>query len=140
MSDIISIADHINFKTVAEWREFAEKQMLSITVLQGQLEVAREEITHLQKLLVQASPLVGQGSVEKIIISPEQALLDDQILMIQQRAYAKELSLEDVKKLDILLKNKKLIKDEGDVLSGQSKKIALSNDDLLKIVQNDSPK
>lgn len=134
MSDITSIAHlHKEFSSLVELQAFAEKQHLTISKLSADLSVAREEISKLKSQLAQAAPLVGQGLVETIIVSPEQALLDDQIFMIQQRSYAKELSLEDVKKLDLLIKNKRMIADDKKDLKGQ--KSALSNADLLKIVQ-----
>lgn len=133
MGDLIKLPDN---KSIEEWQKFAEKQLLTIQFLQSANAQLQKEIDELKVLLAKSVPLVGQGPVEKIIVSPEQALLDDQISMIQQRAYLKELNLEDVKKLDILLKNKKVLRDEAKTLEGKSKPIvALSKEDLLKIAQ-----
>ena len=130
MTDIISIAHlHKDFSTIAEWKEFAEKQFLTINFLHGTIDQLKEEIAQLKKIPT-------QGPVDKIIVSPERALLDEQIYMIQQRSYAKELSLEDVKKLDLLLKNMKIIKEADAAIKTTSKKLELSSDELLKIVQD----
>jgi hypothetical protein len=112
------------FKTLDEWKSFAEKQHLTITYLNEELAAAQEEIRSLKSV----------SRVERVIVSPEQALLDDQILMIQQRAYMKELSLEDVKKLDILLRNKNIIENKEKTINGESKQLP-STIDLLKIAQ-----
>jgi hypothetical protein len=125
MGDLIDLKE---FQTIQEWKNFAEKQLLTIQFLQSANSELQKEISKLK------DKMNFQGPVEKVIISPEQALLDDQILIIQQRAYLKELNLEDVKKLDILLKNKKILKDEAKLLEGKSKPAQLSNEELLKIV------
>ena len=139
MSEVISIAHlHKDFKTIEEWKEFAEKQLLTINFLQSANDQLKENVSQLEKIVSQSVPIIGDQRVDKIIVSPERALVEDQILMIQQRAYMKELTLEDVKKLDILLKHQKILKDSENVLDGKSKKIAASNEELLKIVQNDN--
>lgn len=124
MSNVISLN---NFKTLEEWKEFAEKQLITIQFLQ-------EANKHLQEELKKSLPIKTQGVVSTIIVSPEQALLDDQILMIQTRAYMKELNLEDVKKLDILLKNQRLIKEDSKTIDVKSKPVHTTSE-LLQIAQ-----
>src|SRR3990167_10257785 len=99
MSEVISIAHlHKDFKTIEEWKEFAEKQLLTINFLQSANDQLKENVSQLEKIVSQSVPIIGDQRVDKIIVSPERALVEDQILMIQQRAYMKELTLEDVKK------------------------------------------
>lgn len=118
-------------KTVQEWRDFAEKQFITIQFLQEANSVLQKEIDEIKKSL----PQPGQSAVEKVIVSPERALIEDQIAMIQARSYMKELNLEDVKKLDILLKHSKILKEQDSALDGKSKPVALSPDELIKIAQ-----
>lgn len=130
MSDIIDISKlHKNFKSDLEKKEFVEAQHRSIISLNKQIQEQQEEIAQLKTMLAQ-----NPNNVQKVILSPEQALIEEQIFMIQQRSYAKELTLEDVKKLDILLKNKNLIK-EKDTLKADSKKLGYTNVDLVQIAQ-----
>lgn len=128
MGDLISFAE---FKTLDEWKKFAEKQFITIQFLQEANKAMEAEIAKLKTLM----PSPGQGPVSSIIVSPEQGLIDDQILMIQQRAYLKELNLEDVKKLDVLLRHSRILKQDAKLLDGKPKGASLTNEQLLQIAQ-----
>jgi hypothetical protein len=130
MSDLIDISHlHQQFKTDLEKQQFVEKQQELIACLNVKIKEQQEEISHLKRMLI------TNNEVEKVILTPEEALIEDQILLIQDRSYGKELSLEDVKKLDILLKAKKTIKDEKKTIKAESKTITFTNNDLLQIAQ-----
>lgn len=131
MSDLIDISHlHKEFKNDVEQNQFIEAQQKTIVQLQQQIHTYKEELARIKRLLSEP-----EDGIERVILSPEEALVSDQIMMIQERSYAKELSLEDVKKLDILLKHKKSFKDEDKTLKADSKKVYLSNEELLKLVQ-----
>lgn len=138
MSDIIDISNlNKEFKEEADKQKFLEVQTKTILELSKQNKQLQEEITHLKQLLSENS---FNPPVEKIIVTPEQALIDSQIDIIQTRSYLQELSLEDVKKLDLLLKNKFLIKkDSPETIKGDSKPQKLSLSKLLEIASKNEP-
>jgi len=128
MGDLISFPE---IKTIAEWRTFSEKQFITIQFLQEANKHLEAEIAKLKTFI----PSPGQGAISNVIVSPEQGLIDDQIGMIQQRAYSKELNLEDIKKLDILLRHSRLLKQDAKILDGKPKVVTLSNEELVRIAQ-----
>lgn len=111
-----------------EFKETFEKD--EVIKLSEENKALKLEIEQLKILLINSIP-----HVERIIVSPEEALLDSQVLMIQERSYGQELSLEDVKKLDILLKQKKIFKDEAKIINAQAKKLPIPSIQLLDIIK-----
>jgi predicted RNase H-like nuclease (RuvC/YqgF family) len=134
--DLIDISHlHKNFKDEAEKNKFMEAQHRQITELSKKIVEQEQEIKHLKELLTSNIPVIGEQHVEKIIVTPEQALIDGQIAILQNRSYGQELTLEEVKKLDLLLKNKNLIKsNDPKTLDGKSKNSNLTNEKLLEIL------
>lgn len=144
MSSITNVTTlYEQFKTDIEKQEFIKAQHITITDLLKKNKQLQDENAHLKELVSGAVPLIAPAIapvVEKIVVSPEEALLDSQIEAIQIRSYGKELSLEDVKKLDILLKNKKILKDEQKaiLINKPSPLSSLSHNELLQLVQVDN--
>lgn len=125
MSNLVDISHlHKNFQSDMEKQQFMEAQHKTIIELKRQVDEKDKELALLR----------SDTKVERFIVSPEEALIEEQISIIQNRSYGQELSLEDVKKLDILLKNKTLVKTQRD-LKGSSKKSIITSEDLLKLVE-----
>jgi hypothetical protein len=117
------------FKSETEKQAFIQAQNETITKLSYQLKVQEEEILHLKELLISAA-----GKTSIVIVTPEQALIDEQIKLIRERAIGTELELEDIKKLDLLLKNQLLIKKaDPETFDAKFKKLGIPNADLLAI-------
>lgn len=135
MSDIITLFSE--YKSDIEKQEFIEKQHKTITSLINKNKKLEEEVEHLKKLLETSTSLIELPKVEQIIITPEEGLLDRQLQMIQDRGFSSELTLEDVKKIDILLKNKKIIKEKYEesieTSSKRFDKKLISNAELIKL-------
>lgn len=126
MSDVIEIFNE--FKNKIEKEQFVTKQHDTIESLKAKNLQLEQEVTHLKKMLMDSVPLLPQeASVQKIILTPEEALIESQLKILEERSYGSELTLEEVKKLDLLIKNKNIIKDQNKVLQGESKKISKKN-------------
>lgn len=121
------------YKSDTEKEAFLQQVYKNITQLIEKNTQLEDEIRHLKNLLANTTPLLNEKPVEKIVLTPEEALIDAQIEMIRSSNFANEMDLNDVKKLEILLKSKKLLKDEGKTFSGSSKLAPVSNADLLQI-------
>ncbi len=139
MSDINDLFDQ--FKDDTEKFAYFEKQQAVITNLLKKNKVLSDEIASLKELLTSMSTLLPSTDVQKverIIITPEEGLIDTQIKLIRDRGVTSELTLEDTKKLDLLLKNKNIIKENEKTLDASAKpkvdKKNLSNAQLLQIV------
>jgi hypothetical protein len=76
------------------------------------------EVAHLKDLLTNAVPIVNLGTVENKLetleISNAQLICENQIARLKDRAMQTELTLEDSKKLDIYIKNLKILTEKKD--------------------------
>jgi hypothetical protein len=134
MSNVIELFNQ--FKSESEKEQFISKQHETIGHLMSKNRKQLEEIEHLKKLLVESTSLLNEPKVEKIILTAEEALIEGQIEILKGRSYT-ELTLEDVKKLDLLIKNKRLAKEQSTTIQGESKKLdkkQYSNAELIQIV------
>lgn len=101
------------FKSISELQEYSNKQYTALQKAADKIKQQEDEIQHLRELLTNATPLMGQGPVEKRIITPEEAICEKQISLLQERGMTKELTLEEVKRLDLLIKNLRLVQGKG---------------------------
>jgi hypothetical protein len=133
MAEIITI-DGKKFKSNKELVAYTNAQYLALQASVEKINKLEEEITHLQQMLASMTPLVGK--TERIIKSPELCIVEAQIDILQNRALQKELTLEEVKVLDLLIKNKKLLSNEPTTINGTAKhKKDYSEDELLKLAR-----
>lgn len=102
--------------------------------LRKEIEKLTEEISSLRnqlsKIEIPSSPITFDST-----ISDEEIILINQIKRLRERIEGgKELTLEDVKKLDILIKNKRQINNDPEEKSEQSPD--LSDDNLILIASS----
>ena len=135
MAEVIELFNQ--FKTKMEKERFIEQQHNTILTLTAQKNKLQAEVDHLKELLLGSTQLLApEQPVERIIVTPEEALIESQISILQNRSLGTELTLEDVKKLDLLLKNKNLIKASDPSIKAESKKVdkqSLSHAELIQI-------
>lgn len=77
---------------------------IELTLLRQELERLTSENDSLKNEI----KLLKKPKAEKIAISDETVIAEIQLAMIKQKAFAGELTLEEIKKYDLLVKNKKL--------------------------------
>jgi hypothetical protein len=91
--------------------QFVRQQHVVIESLRKELARVKEERDHLKSLLSASTPLLSNSTVQ-IEVSPEQAICEIQIKMLRDRASDRELTLEETKRLEILVKSLVLIKEK----------------------------
>lgn len=113
--------------------QFLESQFSLVLELQNKLKIAEEENLHLKELLISNVPHLNLPL--PVIITPEEYLIDSQISILENRGRQNghELTLEECKKLDILLKHKKIIKEGKEVIKADKPKSSLSKKELALI-------
>lgn len=130
MSEIVTLAG--TFKNEQELKRFTEATYIALKGAADRIKALEEENSKLRQLV--SAP--KENVVEKIIESPELAICNAQIGMIQNRALMKELTLEETKQLDLLIKNKRLLSGESTTIEGQKKKkFDYSDAELVRIAQ-----
>lgn len=139
MSNLISIEElrkEFQQKTkIKDLKAFAEQQQAVIESLLFQNKNLLDKVSHLENMLLSL-----QKSSVVMSISAEEMICIEQIEVLKSKSNGRELSLDEVKRLDLLIKNLRLIreqstqvietKDYSDVLEDDLVAIATKTDDI----------
>ena len=106
MDNIITLAG--KFKDVLELKAYCDAQYTTLETALSRVAELQAENTHLKELLSSTAPLIPP--IAKIEVSSEQAICEIQIKMLQEDAMHRQLTLEETKRLDLLVKNLYIIK------------------------------
>ncbi len=94
------------------------------------IEEKQQEISHLKSMLQSTVPVIGRA--EPILLSDEEMISEMQLKQLKDTAMLRSLTLEEVKKFDLLVKNKRLAQGNPTNVI-EAKKIPQSKDELLLI-------
>lgn len=139
-SKVLSISDLADNAREAAFRtEIVRLEALNVGLSQTidqmikSLEYKEHEIAHLKNLLMGSTPVIGE--VSKIMISDEEAICDLQIKKLKEATHFREMTLDEVKRLDLLIKNKRLAQGNATTIEQKPKGLpqGLSNQELLTI-------
>jgi hypothetical protein len=133
MSDIISIDQlrkQFSEKTsLEEWKTFSEMQNSLIEKYQSEIALLRQKNSQLEHLINQKAPqLVSE-------LTPEEIICLQQIRRLENSSTSRELTLEEVKRLDLLVKNLKLIREESTIVVN-NRSDNLKESELVAIIQS----
>lgn len=121
-------------------QEYCDRQFKLIEDIRGENKRLQEEVEHLKFIIASNTEILPTNEVIQVIVSKEQALIEEQIGILQGRSIGRELELDDVKKLDLLIKNLNLIKNnQPKTINAKSKKFKASNDKLLEVASKPVP-
>lgn len=116
--NIITLAG--KFKSQIELKDYCDSQFKLIGDLNRKVARLEEENSHLKSLLVQNVPIIAKDS----LVSDEQAICELQLDRLKRVALERELSLEETKKMDLLIKNLYLAKGQStQIINAQSRRI-----------------
>jgi hypothetical protein len=141
-SKLVSIKTMAQEFSKTELQEYANKQHIALTRAQIKIKELEEEVSHLKTLLTSTTPLIqitDENKVE-IITTPEKEIVETQIQILKRRSLDRELSFEDTKKLETLVRTAKLIDGEKIIKTDKSK--SKTSDEILLALasQNSSEK
>lgn len=112
MGDLINIEDlkrEFVLKTSAkDLKAFAEQQQKVIETLVSSNRSLSEKVSHLENLLMS---LENNNVISQI--STEEMICIEQINVLRGKSANRELSLDEVKRLDLLVKNLRLIREKS---------------------------
>ena len=128
----MSIIDINDVRTSFEKEAFAVAQQNTITSLMTENETLKLKVAELEKMLIALS--VRKHSILNIL--PEELICLEQIGSLKRKSAERELTLEETKKLDILVRNLKLIRDDGTTLVGSAESTAVMEAELVAIATN----
>lgn len=112
--NVISFQDELDKKSKQELIQYANAQYAALQASVEMLKKYEAEIAHLKELL--------SSNVTPIIKSPELCMVENQIQRLSQFSNQRPLTAEEVKTLDVLIKNKLLLSGEATMIPGEIKK------------------
>lgn len=91
----------------------------TIDSLIKQLELKEDEILQLKKALSQSVPTSNQAI--NLILSDEEVIADIQLNKLKDSARVRQLTLDEIRMFDLLVKNKRLAQGNATTIDGQAK-------------------
>jgi hypothetical protein len=120
-----------------EFQLLCKEQISPLESLEKEVEFLRKENAKLKALL--AAQSVSSQKVERIEKSNEELLCESQIKRLKEYAFSRELTLEEVKKMDLLVKNLNLARGKNTSIVGKSKKNKdITDAQLIEVVKNET--
>jgi predicted nucleotidyltransferase component of viral defense system len=107
-------------------KAFIEAQHELIGKLQRDLIFLQDKLKDAERLLLSAPKT-------QLSVSPEEMICIEQIEMLRNRSYGRELSLDEVKRLDLLVKNLRLIREQSTQVLNTTAYEHIKEDELLSI-------
>jgi len=129
--DISTLRKEFEQKTKAkDLKEFAQAQHQLIEKLNNELSVAREKNSHLEMMLKDLAQ-----NIRVTQVSPEEMVCVEQINLLRQKSASRDLTLEEAKKLDIFVRNLKLIRDESTIIINSVDSSGVKEAELVAIAR-----
>lgn len=110
-------------------QEFATSQQKLIEKLLLENKKLQDKTEHLEQVLASLTKL--EGSVQRI--TPEEIICIEQINLLHKRSTGRELSLEEVKRLDLLIKNLRLIREQSTQVIEATSYREVKEEDLVRL-------
>lgn len=135
MSNIVSL-DELKRQmketlTSEQWIVFSNAQMQQLEVYAREISILKQKNAQLEHLLKQKTPSLVQE------LTPEEIICIQQIDRLHNASQTRELGLEEVKRLDLLVKNLKLIREESTIVVN-NRQDTLKEVDLVAIIKSDA--
>jgi predicted ribosome quality control (RQC) complex YloA/Tae2 family protein len=134
MKQISTIAGE--FEDLVMLQQYCNSQYDIIKTLTEDNVKMKGEIEHLKSLLASASPLMTPTQAQatpKLAVSKEQAILEMQIEKMTMDAMSRQLTLEETKRLDLLIKNLHLVKGQATQITENKFYGNFSDSELMSI-------
>jgi len=138
MDDIFSLSR--KFENFEELKKYSDKQYSALVKAHDTITRLQEEIKHLQGLIAATQPLIGENETTVVVKSSEQTICEMEIEKLKATSMNRSLTLEETKRLDLLVKNLLLCKGQyKDIEPPYKKQQPLSAEKLLEIASAPEP-
>lgn len=116
----------------------ARASMITIEKLLKNIQELKEKIKHLEGLVAQKVPIITTpvDKIQRLDITPEESIAEVQLARLREIALQRQLTLEETRIYDLLVKNKRLSQDQATINLGKTDYREVSSPKLLEIVGN----
>ena len=121
-----------NFKSFKELQEYCDKQYETLELALIDNKRLQEENENVRELLKKSIEALETKRIETIIKTPAEVACEMQLRRLEREALARDLTLEEAKKLDIFIKNLRFFENDKKTLECK-----LSNKKLLDITDSE---
>jgi len=113
------VTSKIKDKQIAELKKQLDYQAKCAVRLQEELIKKDNEITHLKQLLEKAIPIIDKA--QPTMITDEEEISLQQLYKLKEIAQRRQLTLDEVRMFDILVKNKRLAQKDPTLIADYKK-------------------
>jgi len=118
-------------------KEFVNKEIQNDVIVKNELEIdpIKAENEQLKKRILDLQKRVLSLTRNQLIteVSTEEVICIEQIERLKTKSAERELTLEEVKRLDLLVKNLKLVREESTIVVSGPRADDLSEAELVQI-------
>lgn len=113
--NVIQLSNGMEFRTQRELLAYANTQYLAMHSMLEKVKELESKNKHLEEML-------DSVSVQPIIKTIDQCIVEEQIERLREISLARQLSNEEIKSLDVLIRNRLLLSGQATTIPGQEKK------------------
>lgn len=130
--EILDIDQFIKEAKKKELQEFTEKQLVTITKLQDENNFLKQKLGQLERMLVE----LEQRKMSFNNMQDEELICIEQIQVLKQKSSTRELSLDEAKRLDLFIKNLRLIREQSTEVINSTDYRDLGEEALVRIASS----
>jgi hypothetical protein len=115
-------------------RSFAESQHRTIESLCAENEMLKEKLAQLEGFLKQNTSLINVVNN----VSDEEAICIQQITLLKNKSMNREMDLDEIKRLDLLVKNLRLAREKTERQAREPEYLPIKEADLVELAKSDN--
>lgn len=115
MDNVIQLANGLELRTQKELIAYTNAQYVALHAMSEEIKELRDKNRHLVELL-------DSASTQPIIKPIDLCIVEEQIEKIRQFSVNRQLTSEEIKSLDVLIRNRLLLSGQATTISGDVKK------------------
>lgn len=133
--DIKTLREKYNNQIQSEdLRSFAESQHKTIEALCIENQMLKDKLAQLEGFLKQNTALISVVNN----ISDEEAICIQQITMLKNKSMNREMDLDEIKRLDLLVKNLRLAREKTERDVREPEHLPIREADLVELAKSDN--
>ena len=132
MADVQDITSFIKDAKKQELQKFTESQHTMINKLQEENNFLKQKLGALERMLVE----LEQRKVNFSSMADEELICIEQIQVLKQKSSTRELSLDEAKRLDLFIKNLRLIREQSTEVINSADYRDLGEEALVRIASS----